>query len=121
MPFCPSCGSETGVAKFCPNCGATQGAAVGGPPIRYQEKKKERYIPWLGAILCCCLGPLPLFLYYYFTEPEADGLQKTFVYAVVLIIIECVVFFGFFIVIMLIFGVSEYDFDVFMKIIPQLL
>ncbi len=109
MPFCPSCGSETGGAKFCPNCGTTQGAAVGGTPVRYQEKKKERYIPWLGAVLCCCLSPFFLFLYYYFTDPQEDSLQKTFVFAVVLCVIGCVVFFGFFLVILLVFGASGFD------------
>ena len=76
MTFCPNCGKETGNEKFCPECGAPQGTMRAAP--EYSAKKKEPYNVWIGAILCCCLGPIIAFIYYYITEPEEDSLNKTF-------------------------------------------
>jgi uncharacterized membrane protein YvbJ len=76
MPYCPKCGKETGNAKFCPECGAPQGTAEAAP--QYATRRKEPYNSWIGAIICCCLTPVPAFVYYYITEPNEDSLNQTF-------------------------------------------
>ena len=76
MPYCPKCGKETGNENFCPGCGAPQGTKKAAPT--YSAKRKEPYNSWIGAIICCCLTPVPAFVYYYITEPEEDSLNQTF-------------------------------------------
>jgi len=76
MPYCPKCGKETGNENFCPGCGAPQGTKKAVPT--YSAKRKEPYNSWIGAVICCCLTPVPAFVYYYITEPEEDSLNQTF-------------------------------------------
>lgn len=108
MPSCPKCGVDTGNAKFCPNCGAQQGAKIASQPV-HLKKSKERYVPLIGACLCCCLGPVVTFLYYYFTEPDEDSFMKTFIFTTIMCVVGIGISVGLFILIMIISGGEAFN------------
>jgi len=108
MPLCPKCGADPGNAKFCPHCGAQQGAKIASRPV-YREKTKERYVPLLGACLCCCLSPFVTFLYYYFTEPDEDSFMKTFIFIAIMCVAGIGISVGLFLLIMILSGGDAFN------------
>ena len=106
MPFCPKCGAEVGSSKFCPECGVGQGTVSSqAQQPAFKQSKKEKYNPYIGAMLCCCLSPIVMFVYYFVTESEEDSLARTFKY----VIIPIVTFVGLTIIFFITMSIDIYD------------